>query len=45
MLAASTGVVGAAEAAAARDRAWASADLQEGLAAFQARRRPDFTGR
>lgn len=33
-----------AEAAAARDRAWASADLQEGLAAFRDRRKPQFTG-
>lgn len=30
---------------AAYDRAWQSADLQEGLAAFQARRRPQFKGR
>lgn len=34
-----------AEAAAARDRAWASADLQEGLAAFRDRRKPKFSGR
>ena len=32
-------------AAAAYDRAWGSEDLQEGLAAFQARRRPQFKGR
>jgi enoyl-CoA hydratase len=36
---------GVAEAAeAARSRAWASADLQEGLAAFRARRTPVFEG-
>lgn len=28
----------------AREQAWQSADLQEGLAAFRDRRRPDFTG-
>jgi len=32
-------------ATSARDRAWSSADLQEGLAAFRARRPPSFTGR
>lgn len=32
-------------AAAAVDRAWASADLQEGLTAFRERRRPVFGGR
>jgi len=34
-----------AEVAAARDRAWASDDLREGLAAFRERRRPVFHGR
>lgn len=32
-------------ATSARDRAWSSADLQEGLAAFRDRRPPSFTGR
>jgi enoyl-CoA hydratase len=32
-------------AAAAYDRAWASADVTEGLAAFRQRRRPEFEGR
>lgn len=36
---------GRPEASAAVDRAWASGDLQEGLAAFRDRRRPDFQGR
>lgn len=36
---------GRPDAAAAVDRAWASADLQEGLSAFRDRRRPVFHGR
>lgn len=34
----------AGDGAAAYERAWASADVQEGLAAFRERRRPEFRG-
>ncbi|HEX6236427.1 MAG TPA: enoyl-CoA hydratase [Acidimicrobiales bacterium] len=43
--AAATGPSPAAEVSAARDRAWSSDDLREGLAAFRERRRPVFHGR
>jgi enoyl-CoA hydratase len=36
---------GGPDAAAARDRAWQSEDLREGLAAFRERRRPEFRAR
>ncbi|MFP3899474.1 MAG: enoyl-CoA hydratase [Acidimicrobiia bacterium] len=43
--AAATGPPPGVEVGAARDRAWASDDLREGLAAFRERRRPVFHGR